>query len=127
MLPIEPRDFIVKFYDEVIKSRFPDLSLQQVSEICRAPFILIKKTIQSGKFTEIRVKYLGTFEPSAKRIYQQLLKNEHFKKIGLLNQEDYEYKRGILTKFLEKSKDALIEDGQPNYIEEYYKLHPRSS
>ena|SRR5687767_6538809 len=51
----------IKEYYETIKDQHPDLNFEQVSEICKAPFIFFKKCIQSGELPRIYVKYFGKF------------------------------------------------------------------
>lgn len=57
----DQREIISDFYD-TIKDRYPNVSLKQILEVCRAPFGFIKQAMQMFDLPEIRIKYLGVFK-----------------------------------------------------------------
>lgn len=59
---------LIREYYESIKESHPDLTLAQVEEICQAPFIEVKKGMESGTFPTIRLKFFGTFLTYPKRV-----------------------------------------------------------
>lgn len=60
-------DLIEEYY-ESIKNDYPDLTKEQCNQICSAPFIEVRKAIESGEFSTGRLKYFGTFVVYPKRI-----------------------------------------------------------
>lgn len=74
------------------------ITLEQYSEICRAPFKYVRNSIQRGDMESIMLQYLGTFKPSAaKQKYQLKALEESYKK-GHITQSYYEKRKIILTK-----------------------------
>lgn len=87
-------------YFESIKEKYPDLTLEQVKEICPAPFEFLRKEIESGELPVIRLKYFGTFlvyEKRARSILERM--KIQFQDLKLDAQVFFK-KKEILDKFL---------------------------
>jgi hypothetical protein len=103
-------DLIEEYYNS-IKEQYPDLTLQQCNEVCSAPFIEVRKGIESGNLPTVRLKFFGTFIAYPKRV-KGILKNlENLFKNHRVSPGVYFKKKEQLEKFLNKvkneSKDKL--------------------
>lgn len=63
---LDTESLIIKFH-EFIKIQYPDLTLQEVNLICRAPFIFLRKQMARVELPQIRFKYFGIFSVKKKR------------------------------------------------------------
>ena len=90
-----------------IKEDYPDLTIDQLKEICHTPWLQLKKEMESGELSEVRFKYFGTFKvyPGRARLLLKSMK-EKFKNQLIQPREYFKYK-SLLEKFLKKE--------QPNY------------
>lgn len=61
MSRLENRQLLSEFYDE-IKSDYPDITEEQVIEICSFPWKFLKAQMRTGELETVRFKYLGTFQ-----------------------------------------------------------------
>ncbi len=72
-------DLLAEYYNS-IKDQYPGLTKEQCNEICSAPFIEVRKGIESGEHPTIRLKLFGTFVVYPKRItYYLKLYSKMFK------------------------------------------------
>lgn len=69
------QDLIKEYYEE-IKGQYPDLTFEQVEDICQAPFIEVRKGMESGNYPTIRLKFFGIFLAYPKRVAAILKKYE---------------------------------------------------
>lgn len=60
-------DLVDEYYNS-IKDQYPGLTKEQCNQICSAPFIEVRKGIESGTFLNIRLQFFGTFVVYPKRI-----------------------------------------------------------
>lgn len=60
-------DLIEEYY-ESIKDQYPNLTKEQCNQICSAPFVEVRKGIESGQFFTIRLQFFGTFTVYPKRL-----------------------------------------------------------
>ena len=93
---------LIQEYYESIQEQYPGLTLQQCNEICSAPFIEVRKGIESGDLPTIRLKFFGTFIAYPKRV-KGILKNlENLFKNHRVSPAVYFKKKEQLEKFLNK-------------------------
>jgi hypothetical protein len=88
-------DLVEEYYNS-IKEQYPGLTKEQCNQICSAPFIEVRKGIESGTFVNIRLKLFGTFISYPKKlsyhlkVYTKMFKEQritplnYFKKKQLL-------------------------------------------
>jgi len=96
---------LIQEYYESIQEQYPGLTLQQCNEICSAPFIEVRKGIESGDLPTIRLKFFGTFIAYPKRV-KGILKNlENLFKNHRVSPAVYFKKKEQLEKFLNKVKN----------------------
>lgn len=58
---LKPEELISKFH-EIIKSQYPDLTLEELNVICRSPFIFLRDQMKKLTLPSIRFKYWGIFK-----------------------------------------------------------------
>ena len=96
---------LIQEYVESIQEQYPGLTLQQCNEICSAPFVEVRKGIESGELPTIRLKFFGTFIAYPKRV-KGILKNlENLFKNHRVSPGIYFKKKEQLEKFLNKVKN----------------------
>jgi hypothetical protein len=96
---------LIQEYFESIQEQYPGLTLQQCNEICSAPFVEVRKGIESGELPTIRLKFFGTFIAYPKRV-KGILKNlENLFKNHRVSPGVYFKKKEQLERFLNKVKN----------------------
>ena len=64
---LEPDEIIGKFYLR-IKDKYPDLSLEDITQICQAPFLFLREKMAMISLPMIRFKYWGVFKVKEGRL-----------------------------------------------------------
>ena len=98
-------DLIQEYYDSIIESH-PGLTLEQCNEICSAPFVEVRKGLESGEFPTIRLKFFGTFVAYPKRVKAILAQYERMFKDHKITPHNYFKKKEQLEKFLNKQDES---------------------
>lgn len=102
-MKLESQELVEEFYEKN-KEKFPDLSFEQVKEICYAPFIMTRKEMESGSLATIRLKYFGTFLVYPKRVAATLkMMEKNFKELRMPAKMYFE-KKAMIEKYL-KTKE----------------------
>ncbi len=97
-------DLIEEYYNS-IKSQYPGLTKEQCNEICSAPFIEVRKGIESGEFLTIRLKLFGTFVVYPKRLTYYLKVFEKMFKEQRIGAISYFKKKEQLETALKRKED----------------------
>lgn len=63
---------VISTFITKIKSSYPHLSDKELERVCRAEFLMLKETMQSGSLEEVRLQYLFTVRVSPQKIMKQL-------------------------------------------------------
>ncbi len=88
-------------YLERVKTQYPDMTIEELSTICRTPFVFLKLQMKKITLPIVRFKYFGSFLvykqriSNASRIAQHALENDKitqtkFNKIQLLIENNNE-------------------------------------
>jgi len=64
-------DLIQEYY-ESIRDQYPGLTKEQCNQICSAPFIQTRRSIESGTFINVRLQFFGTFVSYPKKLEYHL-------------------------------------------------------
>lgn len=102
---------LVQEYFESIREAHPNLTLEQCNEVCSAPFVEVRKGLESGEFPTVRLKFFGTFVAYPKRVKAILAQYEKMFKEHKITPHNYFKKKEQLEKFLNKqdeSKNNLV-------------------
>lgn len=102
---------IKEYYDE-IKDIYPQFTLSQISDMCKAMGEFIKFKMREGTLPFFHIKYLGKFIVKKNKVIGKL-KIEHlaFHNNKSINEEYYNNNRAFLTEYLKilKEKDESKE------------------
>ena len=98
-------DLVQEYYDSIRESH-PGLTLGQCEEICSAPFVEVRKGLESGEFPTVRLKFFGTFVAYPKRVKAILAQYERMFKDHKITPHNYFKKKEQLEKFLNKQDES---------------------
>ena len=73
-----------------IKRKYPELTEQQILEICKAPYKLVAYEMKQGNLTNIRIKYLGNFVVYPGRVKGNMRKITKLFEEKKINQEMFD-------------------------------------
>jgi len=95
-------ELIEEFYNKK-REEYPNLSLEQMKDICFSPWKFLKDEMESGELPTVRLKYFGTFQVYKGRA-EFMLRNlkERFEE-NKVTKKQYLKLTNMLKKFL-KSK-----------------------
>lgn len=97
-------DLLDEYYNS-IKDKYPDLTKGQCNEICSAPFIEVRKGIESGKFPNVRLQFFGTFVAYPKKLTYQLGVYTKMFKEQRINAINYFRKKELLETALKRKEN----------------------
>lgn len=100
---IESEKNIRKFHEE-ISEEFPDLTFQQLKEICHGPWEFLKREMGNKRLPEVRIKYFGVFRVNRGTAVQKLKSNKVRFEKGLMEEPRYNSLKEMLENFLEDDK-----------------------
>jgi len=99
---MEAQELIDRFYEEVAKESFPDLTREQVADMCRYPFVFVRKKMQEELLPEIRIKYFGVFRVRYKHALAKLTETQWSYNRGKISHESYSNYTRVLLDFIER-------------------------
>lgn len=103
-------DLVDEYYNS-IKEQYPGLTKEQCNQICSAPFIEVRKGIESGTFVNTRLQFFGTFVSYPKRlIYYLKVYSEMFKKQRITPANYFKKKQLLETAIKRKEKENESKD-----------------
>ena len=89
----------IEQYYELIKERYPDITLEHFKLICTAPFKQIKRVMSSGVLRDIRLQFFGVFEVSGSRVkYSKKTLTENFEN-NLISEKRYTDRLKVLDSY----------------------------
>lgn len=97
-------------FQEKIKEQYPDITREQLKEICSGPFQMLKNEMTKGSFKAIRFQFFGMFVVYPKNIndiLQRMTKN--FEK-GLIPEDNFNKQKKILTDYLKSKNYGNLEN-----------------
>lgn len=101
-MELKNKNLFDKFYEEVAREKYPELSKGQLALICYTPFRYLRKAILSGNMPVIHFKYLGKFKPHLFKIlkYAKKLDNNHY--VSASNDRYINMKKYVVRNYLNK-------------------------
>lgn len=112
-MKIDTQDLMKEFY-ELNKDKYPDMTFEQMRDICYTQFRYVKEEMASGELNNIRLKYLGifvVFEGTAKGILKKY--KARFDDLTL-DAKTYFAKKTMIDKYLLKKENEKIEFDSKN-------------
>jgi len=101
----ENQELLSEFY-EIVKQVYPELSLEQVKEICFGPWMFLKDEIESGNLFDVRYEFFGVFKVLEGKV--KALQNFNDKRLanGTMKPETHaKYERMYENYFKRKSEE----------------------
>lgn len=92
----------------IYKSRYPNLTIEQVREIVYTPWRFTKHHMESGELPKIRHKYFGVFQVypgRAKHMLESIKQRFRFHKI---EPEQYFKLKKMLEEFLKREDEKMV-------------------
>lgn len=97
-------ELVEEFYEE-IKKDYPDLSLDQITEICYSPWFFLKNEMENGLLPEIRFKYFGVFKVQPTRAKFMLHQAEKSFLKGNIDERRIKYLREMINNFIKRQNE----------------------
>jgi hypothetical protein len=91
----------IEDYYERVKDQYPHINIESFKEICRAPFILVKKEMERGTLKNIRIKYFAEFRVFPGRVKGAITSLEERFTNGKIDKESYDEYIQILRNYEE--------------------------
>lgn len=107
MQQLTHESLIKEFFEKVVKDKYPQIDESMCMDICKAPFLFIRKKISEGMLIpDILVKYLGKFKMTLQRV--QNLKVVNYKRLqnNTYTLEQYDKLNDFLV---QRRKDIIAE------------------
>lgn len=102
-MKLDTQDLMKEFYEKN-QHRYPDMTFEEMREICYTQFSYVKQEMESGELPTIRLKYLGifiVFEGTAKGMLRKM--KVRFDNLDI-DTKFYFTKKAMLDKFLLKKE-----------------------
>lgn len=103
-MKLENDELIEEFYRKIINN-YPQLTLEQLKQICFTPWKFLKQEMESGELTEVRFKYFGTFQVYPGRAVHMLHNLNDRHKYNKIDPKQYEKLKTMLEKFIAKQNE----------------------
>jgi len=97
-------DLVEEYYNS-IKEQYPGLTKEQCNQICSAPFIEVRKGMESGNFMNIRLQFFGTFAAYPKMLSYHLKTFTKMFKEQRISPANYFKKKEQLESALKRKED----------------------
>lgn len=98
-------NILFKQFFNKIKEQYPDKTLEEITDICKANWEYIAVSMASGELPIIRQKYFGTFLPYPNRVKGMIQKLiDKFNKGNMEEEKFLEIKNNLET-YLNDTKD----------------------
>ena len=95
------QELIEEFFENN-KYKYPNMTIEQMKEICFMPWSYTKKNMESGELSTVRLKYFGTFqvyEGRARHMIHSLKQRFKFHKI---DSKQYFKLKEMIEKYLKQ-------------------------
>jgi|VirMetMinimDraft_7_1064189.scaffolds.fasta_scaffold03147_11 hypothetical protein len=102
----DSRELITEFHQELLE-KYPDITYEEVRDICYAPFTFTRKQMESGECKTVRLKYFGTFRVYPGRAKGLLVRLKDKFEAKLVEPSEYFRIKAMIETYLQdnESKD----------------------
>lgn len=101
---------LLKEYKEKIKGDFPGITDDQISEICKYQFLLVRKEIEMGTLRTVRIKYFGSFRVFKGRVLGIRNRMKRLYEAGRMKHENFQEIAEMCDNYLEQNKEETNQD-----------------
>lgn len=100
------QELIAEYYERH-KDQYPHITLKQFEDICQAPFMEVRKGIESGAYPTIRLKFFGIFLAYPKRVAAILKLYEAQFKEHKITPAFYFKNKELIENYLKNHQDEI--------------------
>lgn len=104
-MKLNNQDLLEEFYQGV-KDEFPDVSFEQIKEVCFGPWRFLKQEMESGNLPSVRFKYFGTFQVYKGRAKNMLYNLEKKFQNNKIEEDQYLKYKNMIEKYLKRIEDG---------------------
>lgn len=107
-MKLDTQDLMKEFYEKN-QHKYPNMTFEEMREICYTQYFYVKQEIESGRLRTIRLKYLGifvVFEGTAKGVLRKM--KTSFDNLQM-DAEFYFRKKKMLDEFLIKKENERVD------------------
>jgi len=98
---LKNQDLMKEFYTRNL-SKYPELTVEQVSAICYTPFQFLRNCIEGDEIVEVRLKYFGSFQVFPGRAKNYLYNLKERLKNHKIEEQVYNRLSVMIEKYLKK-------------------------
>lgn len=103
-MPVIEFDRLIEEYYEKVKDKYPDISLESFTKLCKAPFWFFNKSMGKATMPTIVIKYIGKLTILPSKIKKLIIENNFRFKMGRISEEEFKERETNLNIILQ---DAL--------------------
>ncbi len=103
-MKLSNQELMKEFFSQE-KDNYPDLSLEDMTEIVHTPWRNLKIAMEEGSLDEVRIKYFGTFKVHKGRAVAERAKVERKFKEGTINEKTYMRVKTVIDRYLENEEE----------------------
>lgn len=103
-MKLDNQALMSEFY-KLIEEDYPDLSYEQLKEVCFGPWRTLRMTMEDGSLSPMRLQYFGNFEVKKGRAEFSLKTMEKRYLAGSMSSKDYNRYKSMIEKYLENEKN----------------------
>jgi hypothetical protein len=85
--------------------KYPNLTLEQIRDICYGPWKFLKQEMESGELPEIRFKYFGSFQVYRGRAELMLYNLKQRFKSNNIDHKQYFKLKEMIEKYLKRTEN----------------------
>jgi hypothetical protein len=109
-------ELIVEFAKQM-QVKLPELSLQQISAVCKAPFRLVASEMKVGSLRTVRIKYLGCFTVYPGRVKGMLKKTRLLHEKGTVPDSQLQDIENMAENYFGRSMAAINDDYEEGLLD----------
>lgn len=102
-MKLSSQELVEEFY-ESIKEEYPDLTFEQVKDVCYGPWRYLRTEMEAGHLPVVRFKYFGKFLVNEGTAKGKLRELEEDYKAGKFTDERYIELKTMLVNYLKDEK-----------------------
>lgn len=123
-MKLSARELINKFYDEIVKVKYPQLTRKQTNDICISPFRYVRMAMWEDFLPTVKMKYFGTFKPNDLQAVQFFKNLDRLYLENYIIRARYEYLKVLLGTFIRRRLREKEEEYHTNVAKDrIYKRH----
>lgn len=104
-MPVIETDKLIKEFYATIKERYPDMSLRECEDICKAAFYFTRRSMAREDMPTVYIRFFGKFVVLSSRLKRMLVTTENQRKFNRISDQEYYLTKELLLERLKKITD----------------------